>query len=391
MRATVSFGRIGGFPVGVHWSALVGLVLLGELLAVNVLPRLAPGYTAVTYLLAGAAAAVVFVLSLLAHELAHAVVARHAGLGVRSVTLWLLGGVSELVDQPKRPGTEIRVAVVGPLVSLGLAGAFAAACWAVAASDGQTLLVVVLSWLATVNAMLGVFNLLPGTPLDGGRVLHGLVWRRTGDRTRATRIAAGSGQVLGALVVGLGVVFVVDGRLDGLWLVLIGWFLTGVAAGERVHGVMVERLAGLVAADLMRREPYFAPSWWTVQALVDRLVGPDAPAVAEFAVVDFQGRPTGWLTLADLAAVPAAGRSTTVVRDVVRPLPPDGIVGVDTPAEEVLRRPVGRGGLVVVQPDGRAVGVIGVGDLRRAVQLQVLRTDGARHREHGSGQAGRPA
>lgn len=380
MRATLSFGRVYGIPVGAHWSALVVVVLLGELLALNVLPGMAPGHTAATYLLTGAAAATVFALSLLAHEVAHAIVARRAGLGVRSITLWLLGGVSELVDQPERPGTEIRVALVGPLVSIGLAGAFAAAGWAVAAVGTQALLAAVLSWLAMVNLMLGIFNLLPGTPLDGGRVLHGLVWRRTGSRERATRSAAGAGQFLGAVVAGLGVLLLLNGRLDGLWLVLVGWFLTGAAAGERVQGIMTERLAGLVASDVMRREPYFAPGWWTVGALVDQLLGPAAPPVEVFPVVDFQGRPIGWLTLADLVAVPLDARPATAVRDVVRPLRPDGVVGVDTPAVEVLRRPVDPAGLVVTQPDGRAVGVIGVDDARRAVELQALRTGTVRTR-----------
>jgi Zn-dependent protease len=380
VRPTVSFGRIAGIPVGAHWSALVVVVLLGELLALNVLPGMAPGHTSATYLLAGAAAAVVFALSLLAHEVAHAIVARRAGLGVRSITLWLLGGVSELVDQPERPGTEIRVALVGPLVSIGLAGAFAAGGWAGAAVGAQALLTAVLSWLATVNLMLGIFNLLPGTPLDGGRVLHGLVWRHTGDRERATRRAAGAGQFLGAVVAGMGVLLLVNGRLDGLWLVLVGWFLTGAAAGERVQGIMTERLAGLVAADVMRREPYVAPGWWTVGALVDQLLGPAAPPVEVFPVVDFQGRPIGWLTLADLAATPLDARPATAVRDVVRPLRPDGVVGVDTPAVEVLRRLAEPAGLVVTQPDGRAVGVIGADDVRRAVELQALRTGTMRAR-----------
>jgi CBS domain-containing protein len=284
----------------------------------------------------------------------------------------------ELVDQPERPGTEIRVAVVGPLVSIGLAGAFAAAGWAVAAAGTEALLAAVLSWLATVNLMLGIFNLLPGTPLDGGRVLHGLVWRRTGSRERATRSAAGAGQFLGAVVAGIGVLLLVNGRLDGLWLVLVGWFLTGASARERVQGIMTERLTGLVDADVTRREPYLAPGWWTVGALVDQLLGPAAPPVDVFPVVDFQGRPIGWLTLADLAAVPLDARPATAVRDVVRPLRPDGVVGVDTPAVEVLRRSAEPAGLVVTQPDGRAVGVIGVDDLRRAVELQALRTGAVR-------------
>lgn len=373
VRATVSFGRIGGIPVGAHWSALVGVVLLGELLALNVLPALAPGLAQATYLLVGAGAALVFALSLLAHEVAHAVVARRTGLGVRSITLWLLGGVSELADQPERPDIEIRVAVVGPLVSLGLAAGFAAAGWIADATGAHALAVAVLSWLTTVNLMLGIFNLLPGTPLDGGRVLHGLVWRHTGDRERATRNAAGAGQFLGALVAGLGAVLLVNGRLDGLWLVLVGWFLAGTAVSERAQGVMIARLAGLVAADVMRRKPYLASGWWTVDALVEQLVGPGGPPAPEFPVVDFHGKPIGWLALADLVTVPADARSATAVRDVARPLRPDGVLGIDTPADEILRRSIGPAGLVVVQPDGRVVGLIGIDDLRRAVELQGLR------------------
>ncbi|HLU56100.1 MAG TPA: site-2 protease family protein [Pseudonocardia sp.] len=373
MKATVSFGRIGGIPVGAHWSALVIVLLLGELLALNVLPDMAPGHSPFTYLLVGAAGAAVFVLSLLAHEVAHAMVARHAGLGVRSITLWLLGGVSELVDQPQRPGTEIRIALVGPAVSLGLAGVFGVGSWAATATGAPALASAVLLWLATVNLMLGIFNLLPGTPLDGGRVVHGLVWRFTGSRERATRAAGGAGQFLGALVAGLGVLLLLNGRLDGLWLVLVGWFLTGAAAGERVQGITAERLAGLTAGDVMRREPYFAPGWWTVAALVDHLLGPGAPPVEAFPVIDFHGRPTGWITLTDLARVPLDARPSKAVRDVARPLRPNGVVGVDEPALEVLRRPIDPAGLVVTGPDGRAVGVIGLDDVRRVVELQALR------------------
>ncbi|MFC5238215.1 peptidase, partial [Pseudonocardia zijingensis] len=120
--------------------------------------------------------------------------------------------------------------------------------------------------------------------------------------------------------------------------------------------------------------------WWTVTALIDHLLGPAAPQAEVFPVIDFQGKPIGWLTLADLAAVSVDARPSTAVREVVRPLPQDGIVGVDTPAGEVLRRSIGPAGLVVTQADGRAVGVIGVDDVRRAAELQGLRTGAVRTR-----------
>ena len=199
MRATFSFGRIGGVPVGAHWSALVGVVVLGTLLASTVLPELAPGATKPAYGLAGGVGAVALVVSLLAHELAHAAVARRSGLEVRRITLWLLGGVSELGTQPSRAAVELRVALAGPGVSVALGVVLAASGWIVSTTGGPALVAATLSWLATVNVVLGVFNLLPGSPLDGGRVLHGLIWLGSGDRRRATRAATGAGQLVGSL------------------------------------------------------------------------------------------------------------------------------------------------------------------------------------------------
>lgn len=375
MKPTVSFGRIGGIPVGAHWSALVGVVLLGELLALSVLPSLVPGLALMTYLLAGAVAAVALVLSLLVHELTHALVARHSGVGVRRITLWLLGGVSDLAEPPQRPAAEIRIAVVGPLASLALAGVFAAAVWGATRLGAPELVEAVLVWLTTANIALGVFNLLPGAPLDGGRVLHGLLWWRTGDRERATRITSGAGQVLGALLAGLAVVLVVNGRWDGLWLALVGWFLTTTAAAERAHGVLVARLAGLRAGDVMTRDPHLAPGWWTVQALIDQLLMPGSPRQGSFPVIDFDGRPRGIVRLRDLAAVDPAARITRPVRDVARPLPADLVVEATDPLEGLLERPLGRDRDVVVQRAGRVVGVITPADLQLTAELRALRAD----------------
>jgi Zn-dependent protease/predicted transcriptional regulator len=374
MRATVSFGRICGIRVGAHWSALVGVMVLGDLLAVTVLPVLVPGRAPAAYLLAGAVAALVLVLSLLAHELAHALVARRAGLGVRRITLWLLGGVSELEQQPARAAAEIRIALVGPLTSLALAGLFAGVARATTWLGAPALIGAVLSWLATVNVMLGVFNMLPGSPLDGGRVLHGVIWWALGDRERATRAAAGAGQILGGLLAGLGIFLVLKGRPDGLWLLLVGGFLGFAAGAERVHGVLAESVQGLTAADVMSREPALAEGWWTVQALIDRLVTPDSPRYRVFPVIDFSGRPVGVLRLTDLAAVDPASRFTTTVQAVARPLPSEHRLDAETPLEQVLERPIAPGrDVLVVEQDGRVVGVITSSDLQRTVELQALR------------------
>jgi Zn-dependent protease len=224
---SLPLGRFGGVPIAAHWSALLGIALLGQLLALSVLPALAPGRPAVEYWIAGVVGALALVGSLLAHELAHATVAARRGVRVRRITLWLLGGASELEHQPSQPGDELRIALAGPAVSLLLGALLVALSWVSAVAGGQVVITATLSWLGTVNIMLGAFNLLPGAPLDGGRILHGLIWWRSGNRYRATRRAAGSGQLLGALLAGIGVLFALNGRWDGLWLILLGWFLTG--------------------------------------------------------------------------------------------------------------------------------------------------------------------
>ncbi|WP_214370533.1 site-2 protease family protein [Pseudonocardia sp. H11422] len=376
MRSTVSFGRIGGIPVGAHWSALVGIVLLGQLLALTVLPTLAPGLAPGAYWLAGGVAAVAFIASLLAHELAHAIAARRAGLEVRRITLWLLGGVSELAEQPPRAGAELRIALVGPAVSLVLGGLFAGASWAAVGFGAPGLVVATLSWLATVNVVLGVFNLLPGTPLDGGRVLHGVLWWHSGDRERATRWATGAGQFVGALLAGLGFLLALNGRWDGLWLLIVGWFLTGAATTERMHEVLAGRVEGLRAGDVMTREPHVAPGWWTVQAFVDLLLGEEGPRHRVFPVVDLEGRAIGVVRLADLAEIGPAARRNIPVRQVARPHPADLVLGPDAPLGQVLDRPLVAGrDLVLVEQDGRVVGIITPADLARTVELGALRTE----------------
>jgi CBS domain-containing protein len=234
-----------------------------------------------------------------------------------------------------------------------------------------------LSWLASMNILLGVFNLLPGTPLDGGRVLHGLLWRHTGDRDRATRTATTSGQVLGALLAGTGVLLALHGRLDGLWLLLVGWFLAGSASAERAAAIITGRLAGLRVADVMSAPPVVAPGWWTVQAFIDRLLGESGRRYRQFPVVDIEGRLAGVVSIADLTRCPPADRRNTPVRQLAHPLSDELVLTPDLPLEQVLRtRPVaGSGALAAVVADGQVVGVLTGTDLARAVEIRALHNE----------------
>ncbi|MGV9536097.1 M50 family metallopeptidase [Streptosporangium sandarakinum] len=171
-----------------------------------------------------------FFASLLAHELAHALVARRAGVSVKSITLWLLGGVTEFDGEVGSPRAELRISLAGPVTSALVAGAALAVA---AAARGVPVVWSALVWLATVNGVLAVFNMLPGAPLDGGRVLHAVLWWRCGDRERADRVAARAGQSLGMALIAAGVVqTLVWSPMGGLWTALVGWFLSGSARSE---------------------------------------------------------------------------------------------------------------------------------------------------------------
>ena len=230
MDETVHLGRIAGVRVGINWSLFVIFWLIAWSLASSELPHAAPGHSDVAYWLAGFAAAVVFYGCLLAHELAHAVVARHHGIEVEGIVLWLFGGVSRLKGEAATPDTELRVAFAGPATSLGLGLLF----WAVTLAIGTgSLAAAVTGWLGWLNGVLALFNLVPAFPLDGGRVLRALLWRTSGDKTSATLRAGRAGEAFGYVLICFGLVeFLAGAGLGGLWLVFLGWFLLAAARAE---------------------------------------------------------------------------------------------------------------------------------------------------------------
>ncbi|MCV7367937.1 hypothetical protein CRI77_17240 [Mycolicibacterium duvalii] len=203
MERGLVLGRVRGLTVSVHWSVLVIVWLFAWSLA-GTLPQTTPGYSRGAYWLAGLCGAVLLAVALLAHALAHAVVARRAGIPVPEVTLWLFGGIARLAGEARTPRDEFRMAAAGPALSLVLSGVFAAAATALATGGAGALAAAVLAWLAVANAVLAVFNLLPGAPLDGGRILRAYLWRRHGDPARAAIGAAQAGCVLGYVLIGLG-------------------------------------------------------------------------------------------------------------------------------------------------------------------------------------------
>ncbi|GIJ71708.1 putative zinc metalloprotease Rip3 [Virgisporangium ochraceum] len=365
-------GRVAGIAVGVHWSVLVIVGLLAWGLAGSLLPTAVPGQPPGAYLAAGLLVATTFFGCVLAHELAHAIVARWFGVGVRRITLWLLGGVSELDEEAPTPSAELAIAGAGPLMSLllGAAGALGLV-WARAAGLGD-LVVASLAWLAGVNVVLAVFNLLPGAPLDGGRVLRAVLWRIRGDRYAAQVSADRAGSVVGLLLAVGGIVqILVAGDLSGLWLVLLGWYLVWAATAEGASARVRAVLDRLTVAQIMTPRPVCAPAG----QIIDDFVATVASAARHrvFPVVDGGHRLVGILHLARLTRVAPPDRAVLRVAAVAAPAAASVTVRPWDPASAVTRA-LGPGSpLLVVVDDGRVVvGVVTVDDVDRAVELAPL-------------------
>lgn len=345
MRDTLRLGRIGGIGVGINWTLLVMAGVLAVGLAANRLPLVAPGYSSAAYSVVGVATAAALLAAVFLHELGHAIVARRAGLRVDGITLWFMGGVTRIEGDSPTPGAELRISGVGPLVSLALGGLFLAVHAALDGLSPSPLLGSALLWLAVINVALAVFNLLPGAPLDGGRLLHAMVWRITRNPWRATRVASGGGIALGILgLAGAGAELVVGQTWDAVWIGLLGWFLLASARAEVQNGRLHYVLDGTKVADLMR--PVVAgPGWLTVGAFLEDY-GTRRPDLA-FLLERWGGGWSGVVTGDLLARVPEQHRTTVRAVDVAIPIETTDSARPDEDALTVLERTGDRQAVIV--------------------------------------------
>ncbi|MFE7430438.1 site-2 protease family protein, partial [Streptomyces sp. NPDC057545] len=342
-------------------------VIIAFGLAQGRFPHTYPGHAPVVYWTAGLGAALVFLASLLAHELAHAVVARRNGVAVDDIVLWLLGGVARLKSEASSPAAELRIAGVGPLVSLLLGGLFVLSDWLLTLVSAPGLLIEVVAWLAGINLLLAVFNALPAAPLDGGRLLRAFLWWRTGDRLRATAGASAAGRVLGWLLVVLGLVaFMRGGGFGGLWLALIGWFLIAAATAEGRQAQLRGLLAGVPVRDVMTRDPVTAPVGLTV---ADLLADPRYRyRHSAFPVTGEHGKAVGLVTLNSARQVPPGQDGTVTVGEVMVPLSQTVVAGADTALADLLpRMEPGAEHRVLVVDEGELVGILSLSDVSRTV------------------------
>lgn len=375
MNENLSLGRIAGIHVGLNWSLLVIGALIAWTLATNFLPAAAPGESAGAYWIAGVVSAFVYLASLLAHELAHSIVATRYGVRVDGITLWLFGGVSRFSTESSSPGAQALITFVGPLTSLLLGAVFLLAAAAVGGGSAHPgLVLATLGWLGFINIILGVFNLLPAFPLDGGRILQSLIWRATGDRLRATRIAARVGMGFAFLLIAYGLLtlFASFSLVGGIWSVFLGWFLLSAARAEEFGGLIRQALSGIGVAEIMTPNPVQAPDNITVEDALHGYILSSRHST--FPTHDAGGRLSGLLTLAALKKVAPDARATTLIKEITCPLERVPTAHPRDPATNLLDiSSVGCSeGRTLVVDSGQLVGIVSPSDINRLLQRSSL-------------------
>jgi len=359
-------GSIFGFEIRIDFSWFIIFFLILWSFSTRVFPVQIPGQPAELYFVMGTIAALLFFASLLAHELAHSFVARSKGIPVEGITLFIFGGMARMRLEAEDPRDEFQIAVVGPLSSLAIAGLFAMVWWLGRLAGWSPAIAVAAGYLAFLNALLAVFNLMPGFPLDGGRLFRALVWQATGDVTKATRWATAGGRWFGYLLMAFGALQLFAGAvLGGMWLIFIGWFLQNAAGMSLRQFVVRNLLEGVGAREIMTANPDAVPADLPLQELVDTHFLRKRHQA--FPVVE-GGRPVGLVTLQHVKRLARQEWPAKRVSDVMKRA--EGIVV--SPWESVSRvieimQEAGERRVLVAR-DGRLIGLISASDVAAWLQ-----------------------
>jgi Zn-dependent protease len=373
MKSSVRFARILGIPIGVNYTWFIVFALVTLTLASGYFPARYPDWGTIGYLAAGLLTSLLFFASVVLHELAHSVVAIAWGIPVKSITLFIFGGVASIEREPQRPLAEFLIAIAGPVASLLLALGFGLA-WLAGEALGLAPVAGLGFYLASINLSLAVFNMVPGFPLDGGRVFRSLVWAWTGNINRATRWAATTGRIIAVLmIVGGGILFLTGNWSSGLWLAFIGWFLDNAASQSSRQVWLREALQGYTAADFSSMcQPVSSntPLDWVVRDhVLPRgescfLVTTDTLSSGDF-------EPQGVVTLGQIRQVPRQRWGWTPIRQIMTPLQSLKPASSGEEAFAVLERMLSEGlNLLPVVDGSRFIGLVQRENLLRFAQTR---------------------
>jgi Zn-dependent protease len=379
---SIQLARLFGIRIGASPSWFIVLFLMIYYLS-GVFDDALLGYSNDTAYLVAVAGAILFFVSLVLHELGHALVARRNGIGVSSIELWFFGGLAKLTRDPKTPGEDFRITAAGPAVTFVILVACCGALAALGSGDlvdalslsfaNTTPVKGLISWLASINLVVLVFNLVPAFPLDGGRIARAIAWKVTGDPNRGTRFSARLGQGFAYVLMGLGAYIVIRGdAFGGIWFLVLGWFLAQAARGAVVSSRFSERLEGVTVADVMDTQPVTVPGELSVRDAQDEFFL--RYRFPWFPVVDSFGRFLGILREESVEGAVNDGRPAITVGEVLGPHPEaDSFVRRDTPIEQLLGSETlrGLGALMVVDGEQRLCGVVTIDQVRRALAAAV--------------------
>jgi Zn-dependent protease/CBS domain-containing protein len=370
----IRLGRVLGFEIRIDHSWFILFALILWSFSFMAFPANVPGLTPASYFIMGLSGTLLFFVSLLAHELAHSLVARAKDIPVDGITLFLFGGMAHTRMEAETPGDEFQIAAAGPIMSIAIAVLLAFGWWVGAQLGWPPAVLAVLQYIALLNIILAVFNLLPGFPLDGGRLFRAAVWKFTGDATKATRVASAGGRWLAYVLIGLGLLSAFGGNvLGGLWLVFIGWFLRNAAISSLQQHIVLDVLSGVRAGQAMTPDPETVPPEATVRELLEeyfmrRRYGA-YPVTRDGAVL-------GLVTLNRIRELPRDDWDRLTASDIMLPADDGTLVRSDEPMLAVLDKlkasPARR---VLVQRHGELVGIITASDI--AFWLERARAEGA--------------
>jgi Zn-dependent protease/predicted transcriptional regulator len=337
LRGGVPIGKAFGISLRLHYSWFFIFALVTWALAAIYFRDAHPSWSLSVRIAAGLITSVLFFASVLVHELAHSIVSQRQGVPVQSITLFFLGGVSQITSEPKQPADEFRMAIVGPLTSLVIGGVLLGVYFQLRSGNtfAAQFTTAIVEWLGIINLFLGVFNLIPGFPLDGGRVLRSLIWWRSHNLKSATRIASNVGRAVGFLFIFGGIYFIFTGNwFNGIWLALIGWFLESAAVGSYRQLLMQEMLKGHTASEIMSGDCTAI----TPDTTIDQLVHGNVMTSGRrcFPVVS-GSQILGMMTLHDVKAVPREQWSTETVKESMTPFDKLRWVRPDEELSSVLR------------------------------------------------------
>jgi Zn-dependent protease/CBS domain-containing protein len=364
MKASFKLFRIAGIDIGIHYTWLFIFVFFSWTLAEAYFPAYYK-WSTTAYWITGVIASLLIFVSVLLHELAHSLVANARGIPVHSITLFILGGVSNMEEEPQKPASEFIMAIVGPGTSLLLAAIF----WGLTRLPGDKTvpLAAIISYMAYINLLLGAFNLLPGFPLDGGRVLRSIIWGSTGSLSRATDIAGRVGQLFGWLFIGVGVFFLVQGDIfNGLWIAFVGWFLNSAADASRKEITLRERLSHFKVRELMNVNIETIRPETTVSEMVmnvfRRQPGRAVPVCRDDRLV-------GIVTITDVKKIPQDQWGATPVERIMTTSPLYTVVPEDnlnTAMQLIAHHDINQ---VLIKENEKCAGLLSRADIIRFIQM----------------------